>query len=566
MGPEEGVALGEAVMAQRTQLEAVQQFEKEWADELWFTQPLGGDEVKTYTYAQAVDEARRMAAHLASLELPKPSQIALFSKNTAWWMIADLAIWMAGHVTVPLYPTLTAETIRQILDHSEAKLIFVGKLDGFEAMEPGIPGGLPRIAMPLSPKLDCPKWTEIVQATKPLTGEIKRDKDELATIIYTSGSTGVPKGVMHSFSSMSSPQAGFERLLNITKEDRMLSYLPLAHAFERTVVETGTFLTGFKVFFAESLDTFVHDLRRARPTLFVSVPRLWQKFQLGVFAKMPKERLDLMLKIPVLRGIIRRKVLAGLGLDAVRYAASGSAPIPAELIDWYRSLGLELLEGYGMTENFSYSHATRPGQVRVGYVGSTMDGVECKLSEAGEVLVRSPGNMLGYFKAPDLTAEVLADDGWLSTGDRGEIDDLGRLRITGRVKELFKTTKGKYVAPAPIENKLQLHDDVEVACVTGDGFPQPYGMVVLGEATRPKMKDAGERDRVQKTLEAHVKQLNGELDQHEQLGFVVVIGDEWTIENGLLTPTLKLKRGAIEDKYKPKADDWAKQKSLVIWD
>ncbi|HMR09505.1 MAG TPA: AMP-binding protein, partial [Polyangiaceae bacterium] len=498
-------------MTVRTQLASVQEFEKNHPDQLWFTQPLGGDKIKTFTFSEALDEARRMAAHIKSLELPEKSRIALFSKNTAWWMIADLAIWLSGHITVPLYPTLTSETIRQILEHSEAELIFIGKLDGYKSMAPGIPEGMRRIALPLSPKVDAPKWNDIVEKTEPLKGEIKRDPKDLATIIYTSGSTGVPKGVMHSFESMSIPLVGFEKLLQFGMDDRMLSYLPLAHAFERTVVETGTFLTGFQVYFAESLETFVQDLRRARPTLFVSVPRLWQKFQMGVFSKMPPQRLDLMLKIPVLRGIIRKKVLAGLGLDAVKYAASGSAPIPAELIDWYRSLGLELLEGYGMTENFSYSHATRPGEVRPGYVGSPMEGVECKLSDAGEILVKSPGNMLGYYKAPELTAEVLGDDGWLSTGDRGEIDEKGRLRITGRVKELFKTSKGKYVAPAPIENKLQLHNDIEISCVTGDGFPQPYAMVVLGEATRPKIKDEAEKKRVDATLQEHIKQVNSEL-------------------------------------------------------
>ncbi|MBX3130183.1 MAG: AMP-binding protein [Polyangiaceae bacterium] len=552
-------------MAIVTQLDRVQEFEKELADELWLTQPLGGGEVQTFTYAQAVDEARRMAAHLKSLDLPPKSHIALFSKNTAWWLIADLAIWMADHVSIPLYPILTPETIRQIIDHSGAKLIFIGKLDGYDVMAPGIPEGLPRIAMPLAPKLDAPQWKDIVKSTEPLAGVIERDPNDMATIIYTSGSTGVPKGVMHSFATMSAPGDGFRDLLEITRHDRMLSYLPLAHAFERTVVETGTFLSGFQVYFAESLDTFVADLKRAQPTLFVSVPRLWQKFQLGVFQKMPPERLSFLLKIPIVAGIIRKKVLSGLGLDQARFAGSGSAPIPAQLIDWYRSLGLELLEGYGMTENFSYSHATQPGDVRVGYVGTPMPGVEHKLSDAGEILVKSPGTMLGYYNAPELTAEVLTADGWLKTGDRGEIDDKGRLRITGRVKELFKTTKGKYVAPAPIENKLQLHDDVEIACVTGDGFPQPYGMVVLSEAARPKVKEEAERTRIEKTLAAHLAKLNEELDQHEQLDFVAVISDDWTIENGLLTPTLKLKRGAIEDKYRPKADDWAKSKQKVIW-
>lgn len=557
--------MGKDAMTLETQLDYAQKWERECPDDIWFTQPLGGGKLRDFTFKEAIGEARRMAAHLKSLDLPEKSQIALFSKNTAWWILADLAIWMAGHVSVPLYPTLTPETIRQILEHSEAKLIFIGKLDGFRAMEPGIPEGLPRITLPLSPKLDAPSWDSIVQKTEPLAGELRRPKTDLATIVYTSGSTGVPKGVMHSFQTMIDPGQKFLEFLEIKKEDRMLSYLPLAHAFERYVVETGTLGTGFRVFFAESLDTFIEDIKRARPTLFVSVPRLWQKFQLGVFSKMPEHKLSFMLKVPILSGIIKKKVLAGLGFDQVRIAGSGSAPIPAELIAWYRSLGLELLEGYGMSENFSYSHMTLPGDVKVGYVGKACAGVECKLSPEGEVLVKSPGTMLGYFKAPELTAEMFTEDGFLRTGDRGELDAEGRLKITGRVKELFKTSKGKYVAPAPIENKLLLHSDVEQALVTGNGFPQPYGMVVLSEQARKRAKDEAERQQLAAALKGHLDEVNATLDQHEQLDLLAVVTDEWTIENGLLTPTLKLKRSAIEQKYGPRAEGWYEQKKPVVW-
>jgi len=551
-------------MGSKTQLDSMYDLEEKRRDDVWLTQPMGGGKVRDLTFGQAMDEARRMAAHLKSLGLPEKSQIALFSKNTAWWLLADLAIWMAGHVSVPLYPTLTAETIGQILDHSEARLVFIGKLDGFAAMEPGIPKSMPRIALPLAPEMDAPRWDDLIAKAKPIEGKPARDPKDLATIIYTSGSTGVPKGVMHSFETMVASK-GFADQLRMQPTDRMLSYLPLAHAFERTIVETQGFLVGFHVYFAESLETFVEDIKRARPTLFISVPRLWQRFQSGVFTKMPPKKLSRLLKIPIVSGIVRRKVLSGLGLDHVRFAGSGSAPIPAELIAWYRSLGLELLEGYGMTENFSYSHMTRPGEVRVGFVGRAQDGVEHKLVEGSELLVKSPSTMLGYFKAQELTDEVMTKDGFLKTGDQGELDEKGRLKITGRVKELFKTSKGKYVAPTPIENRLLLQPDIELACVSGASMPQPFGMVVLSPAARKAAEQAPERERITAEVAAHVAQLNTELDPHEQLETVVVVGDDWTIENGLLTPTMKLKRGAIEKKYATNVDAWYAAKKPVIW-
>lgn len=548
----------------KTQLDHMYGHEKARATEIWLTQPMGKGEVRDFTFSQAMEEVRRMAAHLASLDLEKGSKIALFSKNTAWWFLADLAIWMAGHVSVPLYPTLGPETIRQILEHSEAKVIFIGKLDGFAAMEPGIPEGIARILLPLAPKTSGSSWADLVKAAEPMKDSPQRDPDDLATIIYTSGSTGVPKGVMHSFRTMSGASL-FTEELGMRSTDRVLSYLPLAHAFERAVIETTTFIVGFHVFFAESLDTFVADLRRARPTVFVSVPRLWQKFQSGVFAKMPPKKLALYLKIPILRGIVRKKVLDGLGLGEVRFAGSGSAPIPAQLIEWYGSLGLELLEGYAMTENFCISHMTRPGEVRGGYVGKPQKGVEHRLSDEGELLVKSPGTMLGYYKAQELTDEMLPADGFLKTGDRAVIDESGATRITGRVKELFKTSKGKYVAPAPIENALLLHEQVEMACVAGADMPQPFGMVLLSEQGRKQVKDAGMRDEIQSTLAAHLERTNAGLDQHEHLEKIVVIGDDWTIENGMLTPTMKLKRGAIEERYKPRVEGWYAEKGSVLW-
>jgi len=265
------------------------------------------------------------------------------------------------------------------------------------------------------------------------------------------------------------------------------------------------------------------------------------------------------------RGIVRRKILDGLGLGAVRFAGSGSAPIPAELIAWYRRLGLELLEGYGMSENSSYSHMTRPGGVRVGYVGQPQPGVSHRISAQGEILVKSPGNMLGYYKAPELTAEALDAEGYVHTGDLGSIDDQDRLAITGRMKELFKTSKGKYVAPAPIENELLLTDTLDMVIVTGGDKPQPFALAVLAEHVRQIGSDGGRRHAIETALLEHLDRVNARLDQHERLEKLIVVSEPWTIENGMLTPSLKVKRAALEARYAPNVEAWYAKRERVQW-
>ncbi|OJV40567.1 AMP-binding protein, partial [Hydrogenophaga sp. 70-12] len=404
------------------------------------TQPMGGGVVHDFTWAQVADQVRRMAAHLQAQGWEPGSKVAILSKNCAWWMMSDLAIWMAGHVSVPLYPTLAPETIRQILTHSESKALFVGKLDGWDGMKPGVPAGLPCISYPLSPVdaiQDYDGWDAICARTEPLQGQPVRAEDDLATLIYTSGTTGLPKGVMHSFGNFAwAIDRGLQRI-PLTAKDRMLSYLPLAHVVERMLVEHGWLRTGMHVFFAESLDTFAADLQRARPTVFFSVPRLWVKFQQGIHAKMPPAKLERLLRIPLLGGIVRRKIQKALGLDQCQFAAGGAAPMPPALLQWYAQLGIPINEGYGMTENLALSHITEPGKNQRGTVGPPYPGVEQRLDpQTGEIQMRSQALMQGYYKEPEKSREAFTEDGWLRTGDKGSIDAAGLLSITGRVKDL----------------------------------------------------------------------------------------------------------------------------------
>lgn len=549
----------------KTLLDYAYAHEQATPDKVYLTQPTGGGKVVDYTWAQCMDQARRMAAHLLSLGLPPASHIAILSKNCAHCFVAELAIWMAGHATVEIFPTEEPETIRFVLEHSESKLLFVGKLDNWEHQASGVPASMPRIAFPLAPPNAGVQWDTLAGGQSPLPGQPARAGDELAMLIYTSGSTGQPKGVMHCFANVTRAAEIMVKAISCGPDDRYLSYLPLAHVVERSYVECGSLVAGCHVYFAESLSTFVEDIKRARPTLFLSVPRLWLKFQLGVFEKMSPKVLNTLLAIPLLSKLLGRKVLSGLGLEHVRLAGSGSAPTPPELIAWYRSLGLNLMEGYGMSEDFALSHISTSEHHAPGYVGIPFDGVEVRINEDHEVQIKSPGRMMGYYKRPDLDAESFTDDGFFRTGDQGERRDDGLLKLTGRLKEVFKTAKGKYVAPAPIENLINAHPLVEQSMVTGVGQPAAYALVVLAEHLRGQLGDPAERMRVEQELVLMLKDVNAQLPSYERLQMLVVAHDAWSIENGCLTPTMKIKRRQIEAQATERMAGWYGEQRAVVW-
>ena len=551
-------------------LDHVYGHEKTRPELVYMTQPIGQGQVIDYTWRETLRQARSMAAYLKTQNLAPGARVAILSKNCAHFIMAELAIWMAGGTTVAIFPTESGETIRYVLDHSEASFLFVGKLDTWPLQAPFVPNSIPCIAFPLAPENHYTKWDDVVRQTPPLEGDIARAPTDLAMIMYTSGSTGQPKGVMHNFERISAATEGIVKTLKETlgdrEDNRILSYLPLAHVFERAWVGASSLVHGkTHVFFAESLDSFIQDLNRAKPTMFISVPRLWLKFQQGVFSKMPPAKLNLLLSLPIIGGLVRKKILKGLGLDQVIVAGSGSAPLPAELIVWYRKLGLNLLEGYAMTEDFAYSHNSTEAINAPGCVGVPLEGVQARISEEGEILVKSPGQMVGYYKRPDLDAEAFTADGFFKTGDQGQQRADGLLKITGRVKELFKTSKGKYVAPAPIENKLNVHPMIEMSIVSGVSQPSAYAMVVLSEDIRPKMHEPEVKAQVESELTTLLAQVNSELADYEKLRMLVIANEAWSIENGFLTPTMKIKRSRIEASVESQVASWYEKSGSVFW-
>jgi long-chain acyl-CoA synthetase len=537
-------------------------------DRVVLTQPIGGGEVRDYTWWDVLDQSRRIAAHLQNHGLRPGDRVAILSKNTAHWLMSDFAIWLAGGVSVPLYPTLAPATIRQILEHSETRFLFVGKLDGWEGMKSGIPVGLPCIGHPLSTddaKKAYPQWDEIIAKTGPLSGNPTRPATSLATIIYTSGTTGIPKGVMHSFAAFAwAIQTALKRFPE-TEDNRRLSYLPLAHVAERLVVEHLVLAIGGRIYFTESLETFTADIQRARPTSFFSVPRLWMRFQQGILARMPHETLDGLLASPDTKGGVSRQILTSLGLDECTSAGCGAAPMPPELLRWYAKLGLNITEGYGMTELMA-THTTAPGQEAFGTVGLPISGVDCRLNPSdSEIQIKCPAMMLGYYKEPELTSLAFTADGWLRTGDKGAFDAAGNLKITGRVKDLFKTSKGKYVAPAPIEDKLVMHAAVEACCVTGAGLDRPIALLMLNEFACKIVADTSSRLKIEASLANHLDSINPTLEPHERLQCLVVMTEPWNATNDMVTPTLKVKRNRIEERFANHYESWVGEHKPVVW-
>lgn len=549
--------------AETTLIELFYHWEKATPDKVFLRQPFG-DQFKDFTWHEAGQQARRLASYLHSLGLPKGSHIGLVSKNCAEWFICDLAIMISGHVSVPFFPTLTADQIKLVMEHSGCPVLLVGKLDDWAAMKPGIPAGVTCVAFPTyNPDPAHVQWADIMARHEPLATSPVPSPDDLLTIIYTSGTTGNPKGVMLTYRNMAALLYYSREHIGLDIPDvRLISYLPLCHISERGVLVNVVLATGATVYFAERLDTFAKNLVAARPTHFGGVPRIWAKFQQGVLAKMPQRKLDFLLKIPIINNLVRRKIKQALGLDAAQVLLVAAAPMPVSLLEWYERLGMVIREAYGMTETTAIATIMPRNGVRFGRVGKAIPNTQIKIDPAtGEICTKSSSNMLGYYKEPEMTAATIDSFGWLHTGDKGELDADGYLKITGRVKEMYKTSKGEYVAPAQIEMCFAGDTFIEQICVIGEWLPQPVGLVVLSELAKGVDKAA-----IAEQLQASLDTINPTLKPYERVQKLVVVREPWTVENNRMTPSMKVRRKEVERVFAPQMEGWYAQAGKVVWE
>ncbi|CAH6828294.1 Long-chain-fatty-acid--CoA ligase [Vibrio chagasii] len=516
-----------------------------------------------FTYKEVADKALKLASALEALGAEPGDRVALISKNCAEWFICDLAMMLGDFVSVPIFPTAGADTIQYCIEHSESKIVIAGKLDDPKATQQVLDDNTSLISISL-PYDTAPKcqhtFEQLIEAHEPTTKRPQHYDDKLMSLVYTSGTSGLPKGAMLTYGAFTWSVQRLIDHIGIQKDDRLFSYLPLAHITERVYIFGSSVMGGVVTAFPESLDTFIDDVKMQRPTLFISVPRLWTLFQQRIQDKLPQKKLNILLKIPFISNIIKKKLADGLGLDQARVLGCGSAPVSPALLAWYESVGLHITEAWGMTESFAYSTLNYPFRAdKIGTVGNAGPGIELKIAEDEEILVRGKGLFSGYYKNDIATQESFNSEGWLHTGDIGDIDSEGYLTIRGRKKDTFKTAKGKFVAPVPIENKLFEYSRVEMMCLIGLGLPGPILLVV------PHDFPNFDRARYERTTKRVIERMNEKLASHEKIKGVLMIKEPWSIENGVLTPTLKIKRHVLEQKYHEAGHNWPKDK-LVVWE
>jgi long-chain acyl-CoA synthetase len=366
---------------------------------------------------------------------------------------------------------------------------------------------------------------------------------------------------MHTVRGFTNGAHNIIQQISLKDHPKFFSYLPLSHIAERAGLEIGSMFRGASITFTESLATFASNLEATQPDLFFAVPRIWSKFQEKILVGLPQKKLNTMLSIPILGGIIKKKIKKKLGLSKATYILSGAAPLSVSIMEWYKKIGITILQGYGMTEDCIVSHGNLPNANKIGTVGKPTYGAKAKLTAEGEICIFNNCLMKGYYKELEQTTKMFDDEGYLKTGDIGEYDHDGYLTITGRAKDQFKTDKGKYIFPAPIELELSKNHNIEQICIVGMGIPQPILLVVPSEEGKKKSKEE-----LCENLIQTINDINPTLEKHEKIEKAVIMKEEWKVENGLMTPTLKIKRSRVEKIHMPMYKSWFDSEDKVIFE
>jgi len=546
------------------------EWEKQLKDKPYLKQPFG-DKWEEYTWGEVGDMARRLATGLKSLNLREGAHIGIYSKNCREWIISDLAIVMAGYVSVPFFPSLNGKELAYIMDYGDVDALFIGKIETWDQIKDDLPEGMPLIKFPhydgCSNVTKGHEWFKFIDSHEPMQNPNKPKLSDLWTIIFTSGTTGNAKGVMLTYQAIDGIKVVLDDPNNPlgikhNGNNDFISYLPLNHIFERVVIEWCSFRYGGTISFVESLDTFAKNLKAVQPHVFAAAPRVWTKLQLGLLTKFPQKKLDKLLKIPLLSSLLKKLIKKGLGFSKARIVVSGSAPMPVELIEWFRKVGVYITNGYGMTENCAICSSVDGRDFeKLHTVGQPQKGVKLKIDEeTGEILMKGPFIMKGYYKNEELTNTTLRG-GWLHTGDKGFLDEDNYLHITGRVADSFKTSKGEYIEPLTLEQYFVNINEIEEVCVVGLGIAQPLCLIQLSEIGKNTSREV-----ISKMLTDRLSEVNSDLVNYKKISTLIIVKDEWTQQNGIVGPTQKLKRGAIEDKYSKDYLNWHNFNEEVIFE
>ncbi|QGY48053.1 AMP-binding protein [Maribellus comscasis] len=556
----------------------------------------GKKDGKWYTYSTAEynEKSHQFAMGLIALGLKKGDKIATVTTNRPEWNIADMGMAMLGVIHVPVYPTIGEDEYKYILEHSEAQIVIVGDKKLFEKINP-LANRIAAVdkVFTFEEVEGAKNYQEILEL-----GKARKDKlsdslqeikktvlpDDLATLIYTSGTTGVPKGVMLTQNNLVSNFVAHSKMHHLGKDHRVISFLPLCHVYERSVNYHFQY-KGMGVYYVGNLSQIISALKEIKPHMFNSVPRLLEKVYDGFVSKGKEltgikkaiyfwalrlakhfefnKKYDpwLTLKIKLADKLVYSKWREALGGNIV-YVVSGGAALQPRIARVLGMAGMQNLEGYGLTETSPVIAVNNPalGEMKVGTVGPILEGYEVKIAEDGEILCKGPGVMKGYYKAPELTAEVIDEAGWFHTGDIGILDEGKYLKITDRKKEIFKLSGGKYIAPQMIENKLKASNLIEQVMVIGanekfasalisPNFPLLHEWCsdnkILFENNKELIQNPEVIDKIQK----EVQQINKQLGSHEQISRIRLVCEEWTPASGELSPTLKLRRNMVAVKY-----------------